>query len=329
MASLFGLSNLIYHPKLPVFQNSLHTRSLHPYYRPLKRRITQYKSLTISSALTESNSPDSSVDQDIQPLLQDISESLVLPPDYFAQLPDDLRLDFRELFFGEPALKLNDAAFDISCGPVIDECGQEMGEALLNLSRAWEVADTSTSNDIAHKLPALASLLKGNAKSGKKPSIFWQAINILWPEIPVHGTVWSRGVTKVVFLMLYNYHQIAKAMIKAGQLLSASAVTSASDEEPKTERMLKFGNLQVELTATKANIGAAIAFVFGIICWQLSQGIQSTPESSLQYANNNALLLGKSLRGALLALCYSSTILSGFSTIGLILLARQLKSAKK
>ncbi|XP_026449671.1 uncharacterized protein LOC113349845 isoform X1 [Papaver somniferum] len=313
MASLFGLSNLIYHPKLPVFQNSLHTRSLHPYYRPLKRRITQYKSLTISSALTESNSPDSSVDQDIQPLLQDISESLVLPPDYFAQLPDDLRLDFRELFFGEPALKLNDAAFDISCGPVIDECGQEMGEALLNLSRAWEVADTSTSNDIAHKLPALASLLKGNAKSAFGKRLI------------------SSGRR---FQSMGQYGQgellrIAKAMIKAGQLLSASAVTSASDEEPKTERMLKFGNLQVELTATKANIGAAIAFVFGIICWQLSQGIQSTPESSLQYANNNALLLGKSLRGALLALCYSSTILSGFSTIGLILLARQLKSAKK
>ncbi|KAI3943170.1 hypothetical protein MKW92_030432 [Papaver armeniacum] len=281
MASLFGLSNLIYHPKLAVFQNSLHTRCLHPYYRPLKRRITQYRSLTISFALTESNSPDSSLDQDIQPLLQDISESFVLPPDYFAQLPNDLRLD----------------------------CGQEMGEALLNLSRAWEVADTSTSNDIARKLPALASLLKGNAKSA-----FGKRLISSGRRFQSMGQ-YGQG----------ELQRIAKAMIKAGQLLSASAVTSASDEEPKTERMLKFGNLQVELTATKANIGAAIA----IICWQLSQGIQSTPESSLQYANDNALLLGKSLRGALLALCYSSTILSGFSTIGLILLARQLKSAKK
>ncbi|KAI3830923.1 hypothetical protein MKW92_046941 [Papaver armeniacum] len=313
MASLFGLSNLIYHPKLPVFQNSLHTRCLHPYYRPLKRRITQYRSLTISFALTESNSPDSSLDQDIQPLLQDISESFVLPPDYFAQLPNDLRLD------------LNDAAFDISCGPVIDELwlsglvlnhlrkslivAKRLGEALLNLSRAWEVADTSTSNDIARKLPALASLLKGNAKSA-----FGKRLISSGRRFQSMGQ-YGQG----------ELQRIAKAMIKAGQLLSASAVTSASDEEPKTERMLKFGNLQVELTATKANIGAAIA----IICWQLSQGIQSTPESSLQYANDNALLLGKSLRGALLALCYSSTILSGFSTIGLILLARQLKSAKK
>lgn len=42
-----------------------------------------------------------------------------------------------------------------------------MGEALLNLSRAWEVADTSTSCDIARKLPSLAGSLTNNAKSGK------------------------------------------------------------------------------------------------------------------------------------------------------------------
>ena len=32
-----------------------------------------------------------------------------------------------------------------------------------------------------------------------------------------------------------------------------------------------------------------------ILSWQLSQGIQSIPESSLQYANDNALLLAKVL----------------------------------
>ncbi|OVA16309.1 hypothetical protein BVC80_6205g3 [Macleaya cordata] len=116
-------------------------------------------------------------------------------------------------------------------------------------------------------------------------------------------------------------------MIKAGKLLSASPVTTTGNEKPETEsRMLKFGDLQVELTPTKANIGAAIAFGFGILSWELSQGIQSIPESSLQYANDNALVLAKSLRGALLVLCYSSTVLSGFATIGLILLGRQLQS---
>lgn len=34
-----------------------------------------------------------------------------------------------------------------------------------------------------------------------------------------------------------------------------------------------------------------------ILSWQLSQGVQSIPESSLQYANDNALLLAKVLRG--------------------------------
>lgn len=33
--------------------------------------------------------------------------------------------------------------------------------------------------------------------------------------------------------------------------------------------------------------------IYRIISWQLSQGVQSTPESSLQYTNDNALLLAK------------------------------------
>lgn len=98
-----------------------------------------------------------------------------------------------------------------------------------------------------------------------------------------------------------------------------------------------------------------------ILSWELGQGIQSTPESSLQYANDNALLLAKvfennvlffcdlvssysmrpllltklenlwmqSLRGALLAACYSSTLLSVFTVIGLFLYGRQLASKEK
>lgn len=120
--------------------------------------------------------------------------------------------------------------------------------------------------------------------------------------------------------------RIAKAMITSGKLLAESQVSTATGEEPKLEaRMLKFGDLQVELTSEKSYIGAAIGFIFGIISWQLSQGIQSIPESSLQYANDNALLLAKSLRGALLAMCYASTVLSAFTTVGLVFLGGQLK----
>jgi hypothetical protein len=82
-------------------------------------------------------------------------------------------------------------------------------------------------------------------------------------------------------------------MITTGRLLSASSVSPAAEEQPEETRMLKFGELQVELTSDKANIGAAIGVAFGILSWQLGQGVQSIPESSLQYANDNALLLAK------------------------------------
>ncbi|KAI8014830.1 Anaphase-promoting complex subunit 6 [Camellia lanceoleosa] len=61
--------------------------------------------------------------------------------------------------------KLNDAAFNLSNGPVIDEFGQELGETLLNISRAWEQANTSTSTTLVGKLPLLLSSLTGNSKS--------------------------------------------------------------------------------------------------------------------------------------------------------------------
>jgi len=93
---------------------------------------------------------------------------------------------------------------------------------LLNLSRAWELADTSTSRTLASKLPVLESSLTNNAKSGKNRSIhnwhwmnglrvcseseaftpflywfsIWQTLSICWKEVPVHGTVWSGWTAK-------------------------------------------------------------------------------------------------------------------------------------
>ncbi|KAL3370930.1 hypothetical protein AABB24_007780 [Solanum stoloniferum] len=186
---------------------------------------------TVPFAVTESDSPKS-LEPDPQTLLQQVAESFVLPADFFSQLPRDLRLD------------LNDAAFDLSNGPVKDE--------------------------------------------------------------------------------------IAKVMIKTGKLLSASPVSGVEGEEFKQQtRMFKFGDLQVELTSGKAYTGAAIAVIFSFLSWELSQGIQSIPESSLQYANDNALLLAKSLRASLLVMSYSSTVLAAFATVGLILLGGQLKSENK
>lgn len=264
----------------------------------MKRR----SSLTrIPFALTESDSPKS-LEPDSQALLQELAEKFVLPADYFSQLPRDLRLD------------LSDAAFDLSNGSVKDECGQELGETLLNITRAWELADASASAALMNKLPVLVGSLTDSNKSALGRRLV------------------SAGRR---FQSMGQYGQgepqmIAKSMIRAGKILSASAVSPTTDAEPKQEtRTFKFGELQVELTSEKAYIGAIIGFVFGVLSWELSQGVQSIPESSLQYANDNALLLAKSLRGALLALCYSSTVLSVFATLGLILLGGQLKPKGK
>ncbi|KAH9728143.1 hypothetical protein KPL70_008915 [Citrus sinensis] len=381
------------------------------YIPPLKVSakpfLSSSKPLTVLFALTESDSPKS-LQPDSQTLLQELADSFDLPSDYLAQLPRDLRLD------------LNDAAFDLSNGPVVDEarkqnffslvrrfrkhmfgtkylgffpflpfdklillrldlfligscdaveCGRELGELLLNLTRAWEQADSSTSHSLVKKLPALESSLTDNAKSGKIKSICtfgkrlisagrrFQAMGQYgqgelqknkrrdigqYPcTFTFNGDHWHQllkvikypGVIRFIIFCINKgviILQIAKAMTAAGKLLSASSISTTIDEQPKKEtRLLKFGELQVEVTPEKAYIGAAIGFVFGILSWELGQGIQSTPESSLQYANDNALLLAKSLRGALLAACYSSTLLSVCTVIGLFLYGRQLASKEK
>ncbi|KAK3008345.1 hypothetical protein RJ639_015075 [Escallonia herrerae] len=180
-------------------------------------------------------------------------------------------------------LKLNDAAFDLSNGPVLDECGQELGETLLNIARAWEQADTSTSGTLVSMLPLLFGSLRDDHRSGKPLISFGKRLLSAGRRFQSMGQ-YGQG----------ELQKIAKAMIATGKLLSSSSTSKATNEEVKQEaRMLKFGELQVELTPEKAYIGAAIAFVFGILSWEVGQGIQSTPESSLQYANDNALLLAK------------------------------------
>ncbi|KAJ6763022.1 hypothetical protein OIU79_023710 [Salix purpurea] len=248
---------------------------------------------------SESSDSPQSIDPSPQSLLQELSDCFDLPPDYFQQLPRDLRLD------------LNDAAFDLSNGPVLDECGKELGEILLNLSRAWELGETSTSQALACKLPMLERSLTNNAKSA-----FGKRLISSGRRFQSMGQ-YGQG----------ELQKIAQTMITTGKLLSASSMPLETDEESKKEtRVFKFGELQVEITPQKANIGAVIGLVFGILSWELAQGIQSIPESSLEYANDNALLLAKSLRVALLALCFSSAFLSACTTVALFLLARQLKS---
>ncbi|CAI0433736.1 unnamed protein product [Linum tenue] len=273
-----------------------------PFPSPKLRSLLKSKPPTTPLlALTESSedSPQS-LGSSIQSLLQQLSDCFDLPSDYFRKLPNDLRLD------------LNDAAFDLSNGPVIDEsletyaivssptvghysqCGQELGELLLNLSRAWEQGDTSTS-PLGRRLVSAGRRFQSMGQYGQG-----------------------------------ELQKIAQTMITTGKSLVAIPIDETTDKEPMTDtKVFKFGDLQVAITSEKANIGAIIGAVFGILSWQLGRGVQSIPESSLQYANDNALLLAKSLRGVLLVLCYSSTVLSAFTTLGLVVLAWQLKSEDK
>lgn len=254
-----------------------------------------------NNALTELNENEPN-DLTIRQRLQELADSLVLPPNYLAQLPNDLRLD------------LNDAAFDLASGPVNEECGVKFGEILMQLSQAWEKADTQGAGEIATLLPSLQGSLTANVEAGI-------------------GKRLIRAGRRFASMGQYGQgelQKIAKSMIAAGEALARNSSSAAEQQQPIEEmRTLKFGTLQVELTSKKAYIGCIIALVFGIISGQLSAAVQSIPEDSLQYANDNALLLAKSLRGALLAICYSSTILSGVTMVGLILLGRQLSSEGK
>lgn len=194
----------------------------------------------------------------------------------------------------------------------MDECGKEVGELFLNLSRAWEQADTMTSNVIASKLPSL----HGYLTSDVKPAIGKRLLSA-GRRFEAMGQ-YGQG----------ELQRIARSMIKTGKLFSIGPLLRTDKTPKKESRTFKFGELQVALTPEKANIGAAIAFAFGFLSWELSQGIQNIPESSFQYANDNALMLAKSLRGALLVIGYSSTLLSAFASVGLLLLGRQLRSEK-
>ncbi|XP_066322911.1 uncharacterized protein [Miscanthus floridulus] len=269
----------------------------------LRRRRSPPPSRAVSSdspkpvASTSSSAGGDSPEEEppVLPLLQELADCLALPPKFLAQLPRDLRLD------------LNDAAFDLSNGPVLDECGQEVGDLLLNLAKAWELADTSTSNSIAKQLPSMEPYLTRSAKSA-----FGKRLVSAGRRFQSMGQ-YGQGELK----------KIAETMIKNGKLLSTRPVVQSDVQAMKEKRRLKFGELEFEVTAESANIGAAVAAIFGFISWQLAQGVQNVPDSTMQYAND------KSLKTALLVLGYTSTGLSLFAAFGLLLLAQQINSGNK
>ncbi|KAM0909749.1 hypothetical protein ACQ4PT_014605 [Festuca glaucescens] len=114
-----------------------------------------------------------------------------------------------------------------------------------------------------------------------------------------------------------EFKKISETMIKIGKVLSKRPVIQAEVQAMKEKRKLKFGELQFELTAQNAYIGAAIGLVFGFFSWQLAQGVQSNPDDT------------QALKVALVVLGYTSTALSVAAAVGLVVLAQQINPEDK
>ncbi|KAM0925459.1 hypothetical protein ACQ4PT_004132 [Festuca glaucescens] len=254
---------------------------------PPVRAVSSDSSKPIASSSTSGGAdPD---EEPVLPLLQELADCLVLPPKFLSLLPRDLRLD------------LNDAAFDLSNGPVLNECGQEVGDLLLDLAKAWEMADTSASNNLAKQLPTMAPYLTASAKSA-----FGKRLASAGKKFQTMGQYGSG-----------EFKKISETMIKIGKVLSKRPVIQAEVQAMKEKRKLKFGELQFELTPQNAYIGAAIGLVFGFFSWQLAQGVQSSPDDT------------QSLKVALLVLGYTSTALSVAAAAGLVVLGLQMSPEDK
>lgn len=122
--------------------------------------------------------------------------------------------------------------------------------------------------------------------------------------------------------------QIGTALIAAGEAVSAGCKPEEGAAVISPTKVFKFGTLQLEISSSRAFTGAAIAVAFGLLSWRLTQSLQYL-DGPTTYANDNATALATSLRGALLALGYSCSVLSGFSALGLLALGLQIRSGDK
>ncbi|EPS72768.1 hypothetical protein M569_01988, partial [Genlisea aurea] len=145
-------------------------------------------------AATESSKSSNQFDVRDEPsiLLRELADCFALPGDYFRQLPSDLRLE------------LNDAAFDLSNGSVKDEVGEELGEILLNISRAWELADTLASAESFRKLPVITESLTSYKRSGKGELTLGKRLISASRRFQSMGQ-YGRGELPKVCMYLYNW----------------------------------------------------------------------------------------------------------------------------
>ncbi|CAI5470067.1 unnamed protein product [Closterium sp. Yama58-4] len=189
-----------------------------------------------------------------------------LDADFFSALPRDLQVD------------LQDAAFDLTNGNVAAECGPAVSAALTALTAAL----TASEGAPAAAAAAVAGLKDAAAKlppGGRERAVLGRRLRAAGRRFTGMGA-YAQGKAA----------QLGKALTAAGEAVSVGCTDDgASDFNPV--RTLTLGPLTVDVTSSKALTGAAVAVVFGVVSWALVSGLQAVDESSLAYANDNALAL--------------------------------------
>ncbi|GJP44925.1 hypothetical protein CLOM_g4325 [Closterium sp. NIES-68] len=225
-----------------------------------------------------------------------------LDPDFFSALPRNLQVD------------LKDAVFDLTNGNVAAECGPAVSASLSALAAALTAADGSPAAAAAAAVARLADAAAKLPPAGRERAVLGRRLRAAGRRFTGMGG-YAQGKAA----------QLGRAMAAAAQAVSVGcADDGASNFDPV--RRLQLGPLTVDVTPSKALTGAGVAAAFAVVSWQLAAGLQAVSEDSLAYANDNALTLALSLRGALLALGYGSCMISAFAVVGLLALARELSS---
>ncbi|CAM6090886.1 unnamed protein product [Calypogeia fissa] len=268
------------------------------------RSVLSVQRLTVVAESSSNAQSQTSVEgatgneEQIRKCLQDLAETLILPPDFLAKLPDGLKVD------------LNDAAFAMSSGPLNQECGETVGALVMGLSRALEQADAQTAAALAAQVPSIQENLPTDPVASAALGKRLQAAGRYLSSTGQYGNG--------------ELQKLSKALLEAGEALLRSSPDLEDRPLTETTRMFKFGDLQVKLTAQRAYTGAVVAFVFGVLCWNLTSGLANTVIDPSQYANDSSFSVAYSLRGTLLTAGYACAALSAMSMLGLLALASQL-----
>ncbi|GJN22536.1 hypothetical protein PR202_gb10111 [Eleusine coracana subsp. coracana] len=170
------------------------------------------KPVASTSSSAGGNNPDE--EPPVLPLLQELADCLVLPPKFLSQLPRDLRLD------------LNDAAFDLSNGPVLDEVGT-----------------TNFSNSILGKpgsqynaLEIVSFLSDSVAKNLPSPSLLFALHSVAFGKRLVSA---GRRFQSMGQYGEGELKKIAETMIRNGKLLSKRPVVQSDVQAMKEKRKLR------------------------------------------------------------------------------------------